>query len=303
MATSMMQKNFGMVQQQFSTAVGKSSVVVKSIALAVTIGYFISFAKSAIPYIAVTPGYVMPPNFWVWTFLTHSFVELHFWDVLIDVSVVILCGKLLEPLWGAMDMLIFFIVVNTGVAIATSFLYISFYLVTKNEEYLFETYIHGLAGYIAGFSVAVKQVMPDHVLLTSPFGKLRNTHIPLLLLIVALTLRLVGALDGPYPFIFFPNQLQPVVAIISNTIFLGLVKIKVCKKPQRKYDVSSPSTITSPTKWPSLVDDDGNKQDSPTTPEEKSMTDTSKPAPVKLPIPDFKDNVSMINKNESSSET
>ncbi|KAJ8301208.1 hypothetical protein KUTeg_020195 [Tegillarca granosa] len=264
MATSMMQKNFGMVQQQFSTAVGKSSVVVKSIALAVTIGYFISFAKSAIPYIAVTPGYVMPPNFWVWTFLTHSFVELHFWDVLIDVSVVILCGKLLEPLWGAMDMLIFFIVVNTGVAIATSFLYISFYLVTKNEEYLFETYIHGLAGYIAGFSVAVKQVMPDHVLLTSPFGKLRNTHIPLLLLIVALTLRQVA---------------------------LKALNERLSKSEQ------------SPTKWPSLVDDDGNKQDSPTTPEEKSMTDTSKPAPVKLPIPDFKDNVSMINKNESSSET
>jgi cbb3-type cytochrome oxidase subunit 1 len=52
---------------------------------------------------------------------------------------------------------------------------------------LFETYIYGLAGYIAGFSVAVKQAMPDHVLATSPFGKLRNTHIPLLLLFVHCT--------------------------------------------------------------------------------------------------------------------
>lgn len=43
---------------------------------------------------------------------------------------------------------------------------------------------------------------------------------------------------------FFPSQLQPIVSIFANTIFFALVKIKVCKKPQRKYDVSSPSTIT-----------------------------------------------------------
>jgi hypothetical protein len=127
---------------------------------------------------------------------------MHIWDVLIDISVLILCGKLLEPLWGAMDMLIFFGIINTGVAIGTAFVYIGFYLVTKNEEYLFETYIYGLAGYIAGFSVAVKQAMPDHVLATSPFGKLRNTHIPLLLLFVTITLRLIGLLEGPYPFMF-----------------------------------------------------------------------------------------------------
>jgi len=198
----MMQRNLPYIQEQFSAALGKSSVVVKSISLAVTCGYFFTFINSLLPFIVVTPGYVMPPNFWVWTFFTHAVIEIHFWDVLIDIAVVILCGKLLEPLWGAMDMLIFFVVVNTGVAIATAFLYVSFYLISKNEEFLFETYIHGLAGYIAGFSVAVKQVMPDHVLVTSPFGKLRNTHIPLLLLFVAISLRLVGLLDGPYPFMF-----------------------------------------------------------------------------------------------------
>ena len=181
---------------------GNSSVVVKGVTVAVILGYFLSFATTAIPYITVTPGYVMPPNFRFWTFITHPFIEMHIWDVLIDISVLILCGKLLEPLWGAMDMLIFFGIINTGVAIGTAFVYIGFYLVTKNEEYLFETYIYGLAGYIAGFAVAVKQAMPDHVLATSPFGKLRNTHIPLLLLFVTITLRLIGLLEGPYPFMF-----------------------------------------------------------------------------------------------------
>ncbi|XP_033746676.1 transmembrane protein 115-like [Pecten maximus] len=320
MATSMMQTNLSLLRQHLSVAVGNSSSVVKAVAVAVTCGYFLTFAQSVIPYVAVTPGYVIPPNFWFWTFVTHAFIEVHFWDVLVDIAVVILCGKLLEPLWGALDMLLFFLIVNTGVAVVTAFSYLIFYLVSKNEEFLFETYIHGLAGYIAGFAVAVKQIMPDHVLVTSPFGKLRNTHIPLLLLFVVVTLRLAGLLDGPYPFMFgfgiliswiylrfyqkhtngnrgdmadnfgfpsfFPSQLQPFVAMFSNTVFLALVKIKICKKPQRKYDVSSPSTITitlpgtdqdaerrrqvalkalnerlnkteQPSNWPSLVDEEG----------------------------------------------
>ena len=38
----------------------------------------------------------------------------------------------------------------------------------------------GLAGYLAGVSVAVKQAMPDHVLYRSPLGKITNRNIPLL---------------------------------------------------------------------------------------------------------------------------
>ncbi|KAL4216330.1 hypothetical protein ACF0H5_024057 [Mactra antiquata] len=278
MAASMFQRNIPVFKQNVSAAFGNSSLVVKTVAVLVCFGYLISFIPGATPYITVTPGYVLPPNFWVWTYFTHTFIEFHFWDVLADVLVVILCGKLLEPLWGAMDMLLFFLITNFSVAIATSFTYLVIYLVSKNEDYLFDTYIHGLAGYIAGFSVAVKQVMPDHVLVTSPFGKLRNTHIPLILVTFVITLRLIGALDGPYPIMFtwgvisswvylrfyqkhsngnrgdmaenfsfasfFPSQVQPVISIMSNSIFAIFVKVKICKKPQRHYDVSSPTTIT-----------------------------------------------------------
>jgi len=45
-------------------------------------------------------------------------------------------------------------------------------------------------------------------------------------------------------FSFFPDALQPVVAVLSNTLFNFLVKIHVCRKPRRKYDVSAPTTIT-----------------------------------------------------------
>ena len=74
--------------------------------------------------------------------------------------------------------------------------------ISRNEEYLFDIHIHGLAGYVAGFSVAVKQVMPDHVLINSPFGKLRNKHIPSMMLYLAIIMRIIGAVDGPYPVMF-----------------------------------------------------------------------------------------------------
>ena len=38
------------------------------------------------------------------------------------------------------------------------------YMATFNTELLFDVHIHGLSGYLAGVSIAVKQVMPDHVL-------------------------------------------------------------------------------------------------------------------------------------------
>ena len=202
MAASSAQKNINFAKQQFSAALGNSSVVVKFVCVAVVLFYFIAFSETAVQYLTVTPGYVTPPNFCFWTYLTHSFVEVHIWCVLVDIGIVVLYGKLLEPLWGALEMLIFYVVVNTGVALLSTTVYLFVYVLTKNEEYLFDTHIHGLAGYVAGFSVATKQVMPDHVLVNSPFGKLRNKHIPLLMLYLAIIVRIIGGVDGPYPIMF-----------------------------------------------------------------------------------------------------
>lgn len=348
------------MKEQMSAAVGNSSVVVKIIACGLVIGYLVSFISSAIPFITVTPGYVMPPNARVYSFFMYCFVELHFWHVLADISVVILCGKLLEPLWGAPDMLLFYVVVSLGVGIMTAVSYVFMYLVTLNSDYLFDVHIYGQAGYIAGFCVAVKQVMPDHCLATLPLGKLRNTHIPLSLLVITILLRLLGLLPGPYPIMFgwgilvswtylrfyqkhtngnrgdmadnfgfasfFPSQMQPIVSILSNSVFNALVKIKVCKKPQRRYDVSSPTTITvtlpgtephdaerrkqlalkalndrlnksdSAPAWPSMDDETPASPDSPAQPASIAASVASSlpssstpPLPTKLPLPEFKD--------------
>uniref|UniRef100_A0A0B7AXN2 Peptidase S54 rhomboid domain-containing protein n=1 Tax=Arion vulgaris TaxID=1028688 RepID=A0A0B7AXN2_9EUPU len=294
MAASTIHTRIPQLKDQFLVAFGKSSIVIKTITVMVIIGYLFSLIPSAFPYIMITPGYVMPPNFRVYSFLSFCFIEVHFWHVLIDIIVIILFGKLLEPLWGALEMLLFFIIVNVGAGVITSFLYFIIYLATLKDEYLFEVQVYGLSGYIAGFCVAVKQLMPDHIIATLPFGKLRNTHIPLTLLILIIVLRIMGLLPGPYPYMFtsglvvswvylrfyqkhahvnrgdmsenftlasfLPIYLQPLVAVVANTIFSGLVKLKLCKKTQRKYEGTSSTTITVTLPGTELRDAERRKQ-------------------------------------------
>ena len=45
-------------------------------------------------------------------------------------------------------------------------------------------------------------------------------------------------------FSFFPDAIQPFLMVISNAVFAFLVKLRICRKPERRYDVSAPTTIT-----------------------------------------------------------
>ncbi|GAB6029274.1 hypothetical protein CHUAL_005039 [Chamberlinius hualienensis] len=274
-----LKRNFPYFRQQFMAVIGNTSIVVKFVCVTVFLCYFLSFNETAIEAISVTPGYLLPPNFRFWTAFTHCFLEIHFWQVIVDVVTLGLCGKLMEPLWGALEMLTFFAVVNVGVAVSCVIVYLIAYMSTFNPDILFDVHIHGLTGYVAAVSVSVKQIMPDHVLFTIPaLGKMRNRNIPLLCLLLSIVLWLVGLLHNTYPCMFacglyiswiylrflqyhsnltrgdmaesftfasfFPNVLQPPVAIVCNTLFQCLVKLRICKKPVRKYDVGAPSSIT-----------------------------------------------------------
>lgn len=167
-------RNIPYLKQQLEALLLNTSSSVKFICLVTIFGYILSYFEITIKLLSVTPGYLLPPSFWIWTAFTFCFLELYFWEVIVDIVTVGLCGKLLEPLWGQMEMLQFFAITNIGVAVLTSFYYLFFYMVTKNTDILFNVHIHGLAGYIAGVSVAVRQIMPDHLIARTPIGKFTN---------------------------------------------------------------------------------------------------------------------------------
>ncbi|XP_014206778.1 transmembrane protein 115 [Copidosoma floridanum] len=268
-------RNAPYLRQQLAALLGNTSISVKFICLVVLFSYCLSFSEQAILILSVTPGYLLAPAFWVWTAFTSCFLEIHFWEVVVDVLTVVLCGKLIEPLWGAMEMMTFFAIVNFGDAIVSAVFYLVLYMCTSNTDMLFDVHIHGLTGYIAGVTVAVKQIMPDHILVRTPIGKITNRNIPLMVWILYLILYLFGVLESTHPTMFlnglliswlylrfyqrhnngsrgdmadsftfasfFPNVLQPPIAVVCNTIYGFFIRIGLCKKVVHRFDMANTS--------------------------------------------------------------
>ncbi|XP_055372172.1 transmembrane protein 115 [Condylostylus longicornis] len=271
------QRNLPYLKQQTSALLSNTSPVITSICLVTVFGYFLSFFDSAITVLSVTPGYILPPSFWIWTAFTFCFIELHLFEVLVDIITVGLCGKLLEPLWGQLEMFKFFAITNLGVAICTSFYYLFVYMCTKNSELLFNVHIHGLAGYVAGVSVAVRQMMPDHLIAKTRLGKFTNRNVPLSVLLVSLIFWAVGLLEGTYPAMFcsglivswiylrfyqyhpngrgdssesftfasfFPTVMQSVIGMLVNPLYLCCLKVGIVRPPAPSRSISA-STLSS----------------------------------------------------------
>jgi len=168
-------RNWPYIWQQLNALLHNTSPVITLICVVTTFGYLLSFSETAILLLSVTPGYILPNGkFWIWTAFTFCFIELHWWEVAVDVVTVGLCGKMLEPLWGQLEMFKFFALSNFGVSLLTTVYYLFYYMVTKNPTILFEVHIHGLAGYVAGICVAVRQIMPDHLIFKTRYGRLTN---------------------------------------------------------------------------------------------------------------------------------
>nr|CAH0113689.1 unnamed protein product [Daphnia galeata] len=245
-ALKTLHRNVPYLKQQLYALLGNTSSSVKIVCLMVFIGYFISYYEPAVLFLTVTPGYVFPPGFRIWTIFTHCFVEFHFWEVCVDVVTLGLCGKLIEPLWGKMEMLTFFTLINTSVAFFGVFFYLAIYMSTFNTDVLFEVHIHGLSGYIAAVSVAVKQMMPDHVVVRTPLGKMTNRNVPLCVSLLSIILYLVGLLEGAYPTMY------------TTGVVIGWLYLRFYQRHSngtrgdmadnftfaRKYDVGAPTAIT-----------------------------------------------------------
>lgn len=163
-----MNRYLPVARQHFLAALASTSVVVKSISAVVVLLYLLSWAINTPYALGVTPGYLFPPNFWVWTLVTHGVVEQHVWGVAANVGTVMACGRLLEPLWGALELLIFFAVVNVSAGLLAGLSYLLTYVATFDLVFLFAVRVHGVAGFLGGVLVALKQTMGDTTVLRVP---------------------------------------------------------------------------------------------------------------------------------------
>ncbi|MGH0188032.1 UNVERIFIED_CONTAM: hypothetical protein FKN15_027624 [Acipenser sinensis] len=271
-----MNRYLPVARQHFLAALASTSVVVKAICAIVILLYLLSLVVDTVYVLGVTPGFLFPPNFWIWTLATHAVTEQHVWDVVVSLATVIVAGRLLEPLWGALELLIFFAVVNVSVGLLAGFSYLLTYISTFNLDYLFEVRVHGMLGFLGGVLVALKQTMGDSTVLRVPQVRLKVA--PMLVLLALAVLRLTTLIDTTAPLAaygygvlsgwvylrfyqkhsrgrgdmsdhfafasFFPEILQPLVGLLAGLVHSILVKVKVCRKTVKRYDVGAPSSIT-----------------------------------------------------------
>ncbi|XP_053577086.1 transmembrane protein 115 [Bombina bombina] len=250
-----------------------SSILVKCLWGAVLFLYLISLWVNTPYALGVTPGLLLPPNLWLWTLATHGLVEVHIWDVLLNLLLTLGAGRRLEPLWGAPELLIFYVLVNVAVGILSSLCFVAAYAATSDLHYLFHSHIHGFPAFAGAVLVAHKQTVGDGQV--EPQRWVRALPQLVLLGLTVLTLislapvRLIvgyslgmmsgwvylrfyqrhsrgrGDMSDHFSFAsFFPGPVQPAAALLANLVHAGLVKVRLCPRAVKRYDVGAPSSIT-----------------------------------------------------------
>ena len=91
-----------------------SSFSVKIFLVCVFVGYVLSFKEVTVTYLSVIPGKLLPPNFHIWTLITHSFVEVNFLQLFGDSIIIILSSRMIEPLWGVQECIIFYFIITVS---------------------------------------------------------------------------------------------------------------------------------------------------------------------------------------------
>jgi len=251
------------------------SIFAKLGCVVLSLFYALSYIFNPLKPLGITPGNLIPPNFWIWTIFTHQLIELNIVYLIISFGILVYSCKVLEPLWGLASFGTFFAILTVFSGLLSAAVYLICYVFTFNISYLFDVNIYGFAGYTGGFLVALKQCKGD-VMLIGSVG-LFVKHLPLLYVLLCLLLRLTDLLprgnfvlalmgilvswtflrfyqshnrgrgDSAENFAFktfFPHPLESPIGVVSNAVFKVLLRLKICRKTSYRYDVGAPSKIT-----------------------------------------------------------
>ncbi|XP_062515786.1 transmembrane protein 115-like isoform X2 [Corticium candelabrum] len=225
----------------------------------------------------------LPPHFRLWTFLTAPLLETHWWNVVLDIILTAMAAQMLEPLWTSKELLVFVTIVGVASSVLTAFLFVLLYIPLRRDVFLFSSF-HGFMSVLAGYSVAFKQIMPDHnVLPTSSSSlksfQLKSQMLPIVIVAISTAASLYGVTSVAFvPLVgwgivvswiylrfyqkrrhsdsrgdhsdtfafatFFPEPLQPAVNSMSSPVYNLLSRTKLCPKRTRTVDITALSSVT-----------------------------------------------------------
>lgn len=237
--------------------------------------YLLSFIVDVKEVLAITPGHLILPNFWIWTLFTHQLIETNLFLLISNLITILFSVKFLESIWGIKGFLIFFGIITASTGLATFFVYLFIYMSTFDISYLFDVHVYGLHSYVGGVLVCFKQSRGDQMVIGSIGLNVKN--LPFLYSCVLVLCKIFGLIPAP-PLImtlfgifiswiylrfyqshikgrgdqashfafktFFPKALQGIVGAFSNFVFKLLLTLRICRKTSYRYDVGAPSKLT-----------------------------------------------------------
>ena len=168
---------------------------IKFLLVEVTLFYCLSFINGIEEHLGITPGNLIP-SFKVWTLFTYALIDVHIWNLFRNWLFIFLAGRYVQPLWGDLELLLFYLITNTISGLWTTFMYLVSFMAVGNEQFLFETRVCGLAAFIGGVLVALKQLLPEEVISSLPFLHIRVKHLPFTAVIVCLLMTLLNITSG-----------------------------------------------------------------------------------------------------------
>ncbi|XP_066350732.1 rhomboid-like protein 19 isoform X1 [Miscanthus floridulus] len=112
---------------------------------------------SAATYLTLIPARTIP---FAWNLVTAGYIEQTIPGVIVSIVGLLLFGKVLEPLWGAKELLKFIFIVNLSTSACVFVTTIVLYYITQEESYLY-TPVSGFYGVLSGLLVGIKQILPD----------------------------------------------------------------------------------------------------------------------------------------------
>uniref|UniRef100_A0AC35GW13 Uncharacterized protein n=1 Tax=Panagrolaimus sp. PS1159 TaxID=55785 RepID=A0AC35GW13_9BILA len=143
--------------------------------------------------------------------------------------------------------------------------------------------LNGFASLAGAILVAIKQFLPDTVLIATPFGRIKNTHLPAISVALAFVLWIFGLVRGTvilqiafgvqigWTYLrfyqtqhdtneigdhnehfawatLFPRRSQPYVALVGKAVFRSLKKVGICKRVEYTgFEQFEPVDVILPT--------------------------------------------------------
>uniref|UniRef100_A0A060T6L6 ARAD1B16610p n=1 Tax=Blastobotrys adeninivorans TaxID=409370 RepID=A0A060T6L6_BLAAD len=156
-----------------------------------TVDEVVQISDLYVPVLTLVPGY--SPLYFLWIWITTSFVEDGVISGITSAMVLIYGGRYCEHVWGARELLRFVLIATLVPNILCFALYSLRYQVwTPDTVHKVQT-ICGASSLIAGFLVAFKQLVPEHcIVLFRGRIRVRVKHLPFIYLVVTCFLGIFG---------------------------------------------------------------------------------------------------------------